>query len=60
MLSTVTLNILASCQTGNCLNLSSPGLFNFGSFGVGIPSYCAIALTHLSNSLVVNFIPSSL
>lgn len=32
MLSTVTLNVVASCRTGDCLDLSSPGLFNFGSF----------------------------
>ncbi|XP_045214169.2 H(+)/Cl(-) exchange transporter 7-like isoform X2 [Mercenaria mercenaria] len=32
MLSTVTLNIVASCRNGNCLDLSSPGLFNFGKF----------------------------
>ncbi|XP_052263703.1 H(+)/Cl(-) exchange transporter 7-like isoform X2 [Dreissena polymorpha] len=33
MLSTVTLNIIASCRNGNCFNLSLPGLFNFGNFG---------------------------
>lgn len=32
MLSTVTLNIVASCRNHSCLDLSSPGLFNFGSF----------------------------
>ncbi|KAL4241084.1 H(+)/Cl(-) exchange transporter 7 [Mactra antiquata] len=32
MLSTVTLNIVASCRNGKCLDLSSPGLFNFGRF----------------------------
>ena len=54
MLSTVTLNILASCQnSSSCLDLSSPGLFNFGSFGVSsdfVPNFCHFSL--MKNNLL--------
>jgi len=51
MLSTLTLNIVASCRNGSCLDLSSPGLINFGKFDVSD----AIIYQNYSFALVYNY-----
>ncbi|KAK3600873.1 hypothetical protein CHS0354_019220 [Potamilus streckersoni] len=50
MLSTLTLNVIASYRNGHAMDLSSPGLFNFGKFnttsysGIEIPVFILMGL----------------